>query len=107
MNFKLIGRMILNREISDDQFEKDLKGFIKEANDSILIKGAPSGKGAVVTDWKLKDNSIHLTITSGQYVRPHEAILRLKKNFGDKFGKKYKLGVRTVSADNYLIDFPI
>jgi seryl-tRNA synthetase len=107
MKFELSGKLILNRTVPDDGFPKDIKEFIKEANESILTKGAPENQGAKITDWELKDNEILMTIISGQYVRSHDALLRLKKSFGIKFGKQYKVGVRTVAADKYTIEFSL
>ncbi len=107
MNFKLIGRIVLSACPRDVEFKSDFEKFITEANTSLLAKGAPENKGAQVTEWSLKDDNVQVTITSGQYVRSHDALLRLKKNFGIKFGKKYKVGARTVQADQYFIDFTI
>jgi seryl-tRNA synthetase len=113
MKFELKGKLILNRSTSAETFEalpafqQALDGFVKDANETVLTKGAPSDSGATITQWSLDNNSVNLTISSGQYVRPHDALFRLKKQFGEVFGKEYKLGVRSVIAENYNIEFPI
>lgn len=107
MKFELVGKILLNKSISGNELQADIAEFIKEANKTILTKGAPEGKGATVTDWTIKDDYIQVTITSGQYVRPHEALLRLKKNLGTILGKKYQLGARAISVDKYVIELPL
>ena len=107
MNFKLIGKIILNKAPKDDELKNAIDDFIKTANETTLTKGAPESKGAVVSDWSITDDKLQVTITSGQYVRAHDALLRLKKSIGVELGKKFKLGTRTVVADEYFIEIPI
>ncbi len=107
MKFKLIGSIILNKSPSGEDFDSDIAAFMKDANEMVLTKGAPENQGAKIIDWSLKDDQILITIVSGQYVRPHEALLRLKKNFGLKLSKKYKIGVRSITADKYFIEIPL
>ncbi len=107
MQFTLIGKIMLNKSIDNEDFNNELQEFINEANSTILTKGAPATKGAKITDWAISGDQIQFTIESGQYVRSHDALLRLKKNFGMKFGKKYQVGARTVSADEYTIEIPL
>ena len=55
----------------------------------------------------MKEDQIILKIKSGQYVRAHDALLRLKKHLGIKFGKKYKIGARSIMVDKYKIEFSL
>ena len=107
MNFKLVGKILLNKPVTEAEFLKDLDSFMTSANETLLTKGAPAGQGAKISDWSISADQLALTINSGQFVRPHDALFRLKKNFGMEFGKKYKVGARTVTADYYSIEFPI
>ena len=88
MNFKLIGKLILNKKPEGTNINEDIEHFIKDANSTLLTKGAPENMGAKVSLMSIKEDHIKVTITSGRYVRPHEALMRLKKNFGIQFGKK-------------------
>lgn len=107
MKFELTGRIILNKSPDPSSVQGDVETFIQEANETFLTKGAPANQGAKVTDYLLKDDYLQVTISSGQYVRAHDALLRLKKNLGIKLGKKHKLGARAIVADKYVIEFPL
>ncbi len=43
--------------------------LFEEANNTLLTKGAPEGQGAKITEWKLGEDRIELTLESGRYVR--------------------------------------
>ena len=43
MNFKLTGRITLNKSITDENFQSEFEQFINEANETLLKKGAPDG----------------------------------------------------------------
>jgi seryl-tRNA synthetase len=107
MKFTLKGTIVLSKPLESPELKDDLVHFFKEANDNILTKGAPEGLGAKVDDWSLNNDKIKLTITSGKYVRSHDALLRLKKNLSQALGKKYKVGARAVTVDEYLIELEL
>ena len=68
MEFKLIGKIVLNRVPEGEELIKAIEDFIKEAEHTILSKGAPDGRGATITDWKIQDDFIQVTIESGQHI---------------------------------------
>jgi seryl-tRNA synthetase len=105
MRFHLEGRMVLSGDVS--RAEPELGPFIEEANTTALVKGAPPGKGARVTAWKLQGDRMAVTIDSDEYVRAHDALVRLGKLFGQKFGKKLATGVRQLLADRYDIELDL
>lgn len=107
MNFELQGRIILNRSPTGEDLGKDLDDFQKEVNETILTKGAPENQGAKVTDLSLNKDQLIMKIKSGQYVRAHDALLRLQKHLGVKLGKKYKIGARSIMVDTYKIEFSL
>ncbi len=107
MRFELKGRILLSKPVQSDELVEELTHFFKDANETFLTKGAPLGLGAKVEFWSVKDDIIVLTITSAQYVRSHDALLRIKKNLGQVFGKKFKLGARAVEAEEYNIQLPL
>ncbi len=84
----------------------DLKSLIKESA-VILERGAPEGKGARIDRVKLKDNRLDLRITSGRYVRPHDAVFRLKNLLSEELGKRYRIGIRGIKAEKYRIEFDV
>lgn len=84
-----------------------LREFFEKKAKDILSKGAPGGKGAEVISWKIEGKELKLKIVSGRYVRPHDAILRFRKNLGAILGPKFKIGVRSIRGDRYVITFPI
>ncbi|MFQ6086271.1 MAG: serine--tRNA ligase, partial [Candidatus Bathyarchaeia archaeon] len=82
-----------------------LKGFIREANRGLLVRGAPKGKeseAAQIKDWKTEGNSLSLRIQSGTYVRAHTAVLRIRKALTAILGKE-RIGVKGVRADYYSV----
>ena len=103
MKFDLYGALIMSKKIDD--IKDDIGEFIEHANQDLLVRGAPEGKGAKVTGWSVEGDKITLNITSGQYVRAHEALIRLKKGIGEELGKKHKVGARSVKVDEYIITF--
>jgi len=92
-------------------FSKPLTGVdikpVIEACAPILAKGAPEGEGAKIESYKLKGDRLDMQLTSGRYVRPHDAVFRIKNLFTQELGKKYKLGVREIFGKTYLIELPL
>ncbi|KZX16963.1 serine--tRNA ligase [Methanobrevibacter filiformis] len=107
MKFKLNGKVIFNKKI--EEAEEDIKTFIDEANNEILIKGTnedQKDKGAHITNWNISDNDLNLEIISGYKVRAHDGLLRIKNPLTQLLGKKYHMGVRGIYIDNYEIAIP-
>jgi len=74
MRFFMIARINLSHKINID----DLRSVIESAR-PLLHRGAPKGeKGCEILEYGLEDQAIVLKLQSGKYVRPHDAILRLK-----------------------------
>ena len=105
MRFHLDGRLVLSGDITGAA--ADIPPFIQEANSTVLVKGAPAGKGAAVTDFLVQGDNLAVTIDSDEYVRAHDAMVRLAKLFGQRFGKKLSVGVRRIEAKKYDISFEL
>lgn len=105
MRFHLEGRLVLSGDIS--RAEAEMAPFVQEANSTVLIKGAPQGKGAKVTAFGLHGDTLSVTIDSDEYVRAHDAMVRLGKLFGQRFGKKLATGVRQLQADSYIVELEL
>ena len=105
MRFHLQGRLVLSGDIS--KAELDIAPFIQEANSTVLVKGAPAGKGASVTAFSVCRDTLTVSIESDEYVRAHDALVRLGKLFGQRFGRKLAVGVRRVEADRYEIEMEL
>ncbi|NHJ39613.1 MAG: serine--tRNA ligase [Asgard group archaeon] len=54
-----------------------------------------------------KEDEFVLTVTSGDKIPPHHALLRMRKFFSEKFGKEFRLGVSGVDIKDYKIDVDI
>ncbi len=63
-------------------------------------------QGAKITEWKLGEDRIELTLESGRYVRVHDAVLRLKKVLSEQLGKKYRIGIRGIEVESFTIQVP-
>ncbi len=101
MRFKLDCAMKLSKPV-----EADIKEIIASAAD-LLKKGAPDGEGAVIEKCGISGDEIQMTITSGRYVRPHNAVFRLKNHLCAELGKRYKVGVREIHGKRYTIEFEL
>lgn len=98
MEFSLNCRLTLSKDLKGI----DIKPLIENSKE-ILKKGAPNGKGAEIEQWSVSGDRIDLRISSGRYVRPHDAIFRLKNLLSQDLGKEYHIGIREIFASKYVI----
>ncbi len=103
MKFLLEAEFTLSGEIPQEKL-KDFDSIIEEANRTILTKGVEKGvEPPKVTDYKIFKEHLHVTIESGEGVRAHVALLRLRKFLNEVLGKTFRMGVRKLEIKNYLI----
>jgi len=108
MKFALKGEITFSKDASEA--EKDIKKFIDEANREIFLKGVPEDwkqDASKIVDWNLKGDVLEIEMKSGRRGRAHDAILRIKNPLTQLLGKKYRLGVRKITAKKYEITIPI
>ncbi|WP_320408826.1 serine--tRNA ligase [Candidatus Methanoperedens nitratireducens] len=84
----------------------DIERFIEEAKATILQKGVPAGRGARIIGWDIKDNSIFFDIESDRYLRAHDAFIRLRKPLAGVLGKKYRIGIRGMEIEEFIVKLP-
>jgi seryl-tRNA synthetase len=98
MKFQMSAKLILSGKA-------DVKAVENAIEDTrpLLSKGAPEGKGAAIDSYNVVGEQILITITSGRYVRPHDAIMRINKYLSGRLGKEQKVGIRAIEIDNYEI----
>jgi seryl-tRNA synthetase len=78
----------------------------KEINTQLFRKGVPpQQEGARLISWSFSLKKMFLTIEGTTYLRPHDALLRLRTYFSEKLGKENKIGVRKIFIKKYLISF--
>jgi seryl-tRNA synthetase len=77
--------------------------FIENDASALLSKGAPEGEGAGIENWELHDDSIGFTVTSGRYVRAHDALIRLRKPLATLLGKEFHIGIRGIDVGEFAI----
>ena len=104
MHFHLLG--YFNTSAPANQADADIEGLVNEANETFLAKGAPSGKGARILEWSIEDQKINIEIESDRYVRAHDAILRFRKPLAALLGKKYRIGIRGIEIESFVVKFP-
>ena len=95
-NLKCSGSLI--EAVSSDE----LAEFVDYCNAELLKKGAPPGCGAEVQSWDMAADKLDLVIVSDRFVRAHDALLRLKNEFG-KFSGKHRIGIRGMEIESYEI----
>ncbi|MEM2976143.1 MAG: serine--tRNA ligase [Thermoplasmata archaeon] len=99
MRFHLEGKLAFSGDIAR---ARDAMGpIIEEANRTILVRGAPAGKGARVSAWEISGDVLRVTIDSDEYVRAHDALVRLGKALGQRLGRELRVGLRGLGADRY------
>ena len=104
MKFKLSGYLTATKKVEDSWVEEIIGNLKKER---ILERGAPEGEGAKIEEWKTREDKIHINISSGRYVRPHDAVFRLRNYLAREMGKKRKIGVRDIFVERYEIELEL
>ena len=98
MKFRMSAEFLLSGKAD----EKAVESAIEDAK-PLLSRGAPEGKGAVIDSYSASGDTINIELSSGRYVRPHDAILRLNKHLSAWLGKNQKVGIRQIVVKNYEI----
>lgn len=101
---------VLSLSHSDPKIKDLVASFIDEVNRSTLVKGVSDDRleeAAQVTDWKIKDNILLLTIESGRLVRATSGILRLRKALASLLGRELRIGVRDISVTALKVFIPL
>lgn len=102
MKFFMIGKINLSHKITSNDLDEAIKSV-----KPLLQKGVPKGeKGCEILEYTLDYQAIILKLQSGRYVRPHDAILRIKKHFAKLFKAK-KVGIRDIIVEKYEIEYEI
>ena len=102
MKFELDCFLVLSKDLED----ADLSDLIERSGD-LLERGAPRGRGARIEKFSIESRNLNLRIVSGRYVRPHDAVFRIKKFLAREIGRKYKVGIRQVFAQRYVVKFEL
>ncbi len=96
MKFLMKSKLILSKSVEENILYK----LLNESK-NLLRKGVPKdGKVPEIKSLEILNNEIIITLESDRYVRPHDAILRIKK-FLDRNLSKYKSSVRDVIVEHY------
>lgn len=103
MEFRLEGYLDFNKNIAF--LKPEMPEMVeKEINLKLFRKGVPAEReGSRLTEWKVAGNRLTVTIEGTTYLRPHDALLRLRSYFGEKLGKKYQIGIREFFVKDYEI----
>jgi seryl-tRNA synthetase len=103
MRFDLHARFTLSSDVST--FTKEIEAFIKTTNETILKKGPE--KLAVIESFKIRKETLSLTIISEGTRRPHNALLQIKNALTKELGKTHHIGVRDITIEKYTISFDL
>lgn len=99
------GILTFSGEIEVGEILDSIEEFILKANEDLLSRGAPPDKGAKITDWRAERNKIIVNILGSQYIRAHEALIRLVNPLSEKLGPKYHIGIRNIELKDFRITF--
>lgn len=102
MEFQLKAELKCSGSLSETVSSSEIADFVKLCNTEVLKKGAPPGCGAEIERWNVAGEKIGLKIVSDRFVRAHDALLRVKNEFG-KFLGKHRIGIRGMEIEDYAI----
>lgn len=107
MRFELTALLKFSDVIDDH--EEDIEDIIEDANDDLLKRGVPEEEegGAHVANFFVNGESLEVDISSGRYVRAHDALLRLRKKLSQEMGKEHHVGVRDIDIESYHVSFEL
>ncbi len=102
MEFKLKAALKCSANLEGSVNRSDIDELVASCNTDVLKRGAPPGSGAEIVKWNVAEDKIELKIVSDRFVRAHDALLRVKKEFGKLLGK-HRIGIRGVEIEKYKI----
>ena len=102
MEFQLKAELKCSGSLSEAVSSSEITDFVKHCNTELLKKGAPPGCGAEIVWWNVAGEKFELKIVSDRFVRAHDALLRLKNEFG-KFLGRHRIGIRGMEIEDYAI----
>jgi seryl-tRNA synthetase len=100
MEFQLKANLKCSGTLREAVSAAEIADFVRDCNDGILKKGAPQGHGAEIVSWSIAGEKIALKIVSDRFVRAHDALLRLKNEFG-RFLGPHRIGIRGMEIEDY------
>ena len=104
MRFHLRGYIKLSRPLGGEE-EELLRELLTSKGADVLRKGVPPGReGSKVRSWAIEGDLLKLEIEGTRYLRPHDALLRLKNLLSRELGRKLRVGVRGLHVDEYRIE---
>lgn len=88
--------------------QKDINKVIEESVEEAklaLLKGSERDpdNACYLNDWNVNGNILNVNLTSGNLVRAHVGMLRLKKVFAKNLGEKLRIGIRDVGTKKFEI----
>jgi len=104
MKFHAVIEFEFTRELTKDA--EALAEILKQANDSVLSRGAPKDhpeEGAKIADWKLEKHGLVAQIESGGVVRAHAAVIRLRNLLNQELGRKLRVGVKAIKVREFRV----
>ena len=106
LRMKLTCTFILSGDA--EEAKRDLEEFVEQANQELLVKGAPArgrDEASKITSWELSGSTLRMTIESGPYVRAPAAILRIRKALVPILGKKFRIGIRDIKVGDFTVSW--
>lgn len=83
----------------------DIGNFIKEAENTVLRRGVPQGKGSRIKKLGVRGDRISIEIESDRYLRAHDALIRLRKPLAALLGRR-RIGIRGAEVEEFIIRLP-
>ena len=104
MDFALEATIELSKPI--DFLTQTFPSLIAKINSELFRKGVPKEQeGSRIVNWKIAGTKLFLRIEGTTYLRPHDALLRLRNFLAEKLGKEQGIGIRSLFVKEYEIRF--
>ena len=106
-SFKLRGKCPTSAKTNIDKWLIELKEMVEKG-----IKEDDKKEISRVKKWEIvpisnEEDEFVLTVQGGRVLPPHHALLRMRKFFGEKFGREFRLGISGVEIKSYKIEVDI
>jgi len=102
VRIKVEGYFVLSK--AHENVNKVIEASVEEAK-LALLKGSERDldNACYLDSWKISGNILDVNLTSGNLVRAHVGMLRLKKVFAKNLGEKLRIGIRDTGTKKFVI----
>ena len=106
-SFILRGKLPQSAPQKIEEWLAELKQMLEKGIKETNLKEISQVKKWEIISTSNKEDEFVLTVSSGEILPPHHALLRMRKFFSGKLGKEFKIGISGIEIKSYKIDVDI